>query len=135
MNKAKELIDNNIHSCIVVKDEEILYTANGIGIKPLLNIYLDNKQAMENSFIADKLIGKAAAMILICGKVKKVYGNKISKSAIDILTKNDIEYEYKELIEKVHNRDKTDLCPMEKTVLKIIDPEEGVNAILKFLSK
>jgi len=134
MEEAKELIDNNIKSCIVIKNEKIIHSVDGTGIKPLLNIYMENKQDLENSFVADKLIGKAAAMILICGKVKNVYGTKISKSAIELLTKNNIEYEYNELIEKVYNKDKTDLCPMEKTVLKIDNPEDGVNAILKFLN-
>ena len=35
-NKAKEMIDTNKASCVVVKNEEIIYSKTGKGIRPII---------------------------------------------------------------------------------------------------
>lgn len=102
-------------------------------INDIKDILKENKEALKEATIADKVIGKVAAVILTVAGVKEIYADVMSKYAIPVLEKNYIKYEYKTLTEYVINNSKTDMCPMEnkykdeKNIYKIYD--EMVNQI------
>ncbi|MDE7182051.1 MAG: DUF1893 domain-containing protein, partial [Clostridia bacterium] len=79
--------------------------------------------------VADKVVGKAAAMLFVKCGIKQVFAKTLSKNGKKILERFGIPYEYETLTEKIINRDGTDICPMEKTVLNIEDVEEGYTAL------
>jgi len=128
ISKAKEMIIDGNYSCIVVKDDRIIHSINGRGIKPLLSLYMNNKDDLKGCFLIDKVIGKAAAMLAIDAKVKYIYGYVMSKNAIIELKKNDIEFEYEILIDNIK------LCPIEKIALKHSSTGEMVKEITDFLN-
>lgn len=134
INKAKEFIKNGMHSCILIKDNKIIQSVNGRGIKPLLNLYVNNRADLEESFLMDKVIGKAAAMIAIDASVNYVYGYVMSKNAAEELEKNNIKFEYEILIDNILNRDETDLCPIEKISLKHNNVKDMINKINNFFA-
>lgn len=82
-------------------------------INDIKDILRENKLALKDAVIADKVIGKVAGSILTVAGVKEIYADVMSKHAIPVLEKNNIEYEYKTLTEYVINNDKTGMCPME----------------------
>ncbi len=82
-------------------------------INDIKDILRENKLALKDAVIADKVIGKVAASVLTVAGVKEIYADVMSKHAIPVLEKNNIEYEYKTLTEYVINNDKTGMCPME----------------------
>lgn len=135
INQAKEMIKNEIFSCIILKNNKIIHNINGRGIKPLLSLYENNKTDLNNSFVLDRVIGKAAAKLIIDAQVKYIYGYVMSKNAIVELEKNNIEFEYEILIDNILNKDGTDLCPMEKIALQNNDTQEMINEIKNFLNK
>ncbi len=82
-------------------------------INDIKDILRENKLVLKDAVIADKVIGKVAGSILTVAGVKEIYADVMSKHAIPVLEKNNIEYEYKTLTEYVINNDKTGMCPME----------------------
>jgi hypothetical protein len=132
IDKAKEMIIKEEFSCVVVKNDEILHMVEGNGIRPLLELYIKHKEDLKDAYIADKVIGKAAATIVANAGAKRVYAHLMSKSAEALLEKYHIEYEFKNETEKIYNMDKTDLCPLEKTVLPYSDKKEAIEALFKF---
>ena len=82
------------------------------GLEPLL-IYLD-KDDFKGTKIFDRTVGRAAAYLYVYGNAEYVYADTISKPAIEILKKNNIKYEAKNVVDEIQNKDKTDLCPFEK---------------------
>jgi hypothetical protein len=58
---AKEILDEGNYSCVVVKNDELKHAVIGKGIRPLLNIYMENKADLENATIADKVIRKSSS--------------------------------------------------------------------------
>lgn len=82
-------------------------------INDIKDILRENKLALKDAVIADKVIGKVAASVLTVAGVKEIYADVMSKHAIPVLEKNNIKYEYKTLTEYVINNDKTGMCPME----------------------
>ena len=96
-------------------------------INDIRDILKENKDALRDAIIADKVIGKVAGSILTVAGVKQIYADVMSKYAIPVLEENHIKYEYKTLTEYVINNSKTGMCPMEnkykneKNINKIYD--------------
>lgn len=96
-------------------------------INDIRDILKENKEALKDAIIADKVIGKVAGSILTVAGVKQIYADVMSKYAIPVLEENHIKYEYKTLTEYVINNAKTGMCPMEnkykdeKDINKIYD--------------
>lgn len=82
-------------------------------IKDIKEILRENREALQGAIIGDKVIGKVASSILTVAGVKEIYANVMSKYAIPVLDKNNIKYEYKNLVDYVQNNEKTGMCPME----------------------
>lgn len=70
----------------------------------------------------------AAGLFVKCGIIA-VYAKVLSKSGKEFLEKHGVYYEYETLTNNIINRDGTDICPMEKAVGNLDDPEEMHRAI------
>jgi len=131
---AQQILNKGEFSCVVVQEGELKHAVSGHGVKPLLKLYQENIEDLKDSSIADKLIGKAAAVILVCASVKEVYAKTISKQALELLQRYNIKVEYDILKEEIRNRDDTDMCPLEKVVQNVDEPDDALRALLNFMS-
>ncbi len=108
----------NDKSLVLVKDDKIIFESDKSGLRPLLMCLdeLKDKYSGEDGFtLYDKVIGLAAARLIICSKaINKVVTPVVSKNALALLKDEGLEVEYDELVENILNRDKTGICPMEK---------------------
>ena len=129
LDKAKEMLKDN--SLALVKNETV-YLSDLKGVKPLLD-FLKNNVDLEGFSLADKVIGKGVAFLILKAKIKNVYTKIISKPALDLLIKNGIEVYYDLLVENIINRTKTDLCPIEKVVLDVNDVDIAYQKIINKL--
>lgn len=98
----------------LVKDNKIVYRSKKQGLAPLVFCLKRRKKDLAGALVYDKVIGRAAALLLIYGKTQAVVTPLITKEAIGLLKKNKIEVEYIKTADKVLNAKKDDLCPMEK---------------------
>ena len=127
LNKVKEMLLNGEYTFVAMVDGNII-TSTKRGISPMMQLIAENI-SMKNAYIADKIVGKAVAMLFIKENVKEVYADTLSTSALEILNKYNIKTSYGTLTEKIINRDGTDICPMEKTVEHISDVNEAYDAL------
>ena len=132
---AKSTLFENEYSIVVVKENEIVYKSESKGLQSLISLYKNDEDTLENSSIADKVIGRAAALILVDSNIKEVYADLISENAIDILDKSDIPYEYKTQVTEIRNRDNTGMCPMEELSLKCVSADELIEKIEEKFNK
>ena len=128
-NTAKDRIKNGICTCVVIKDCEIIKEANGIGVKPILQLLENEPETLKNAHVCDKIIGKAASMLLILGGVEYVHGEIMSVSGHDFLLKHNIPHSYGNLVNNISNRKNDDICPLEKAVININNVHDGYMAI------
>ena len=77
----------------------------------------------------DKIIGKAAAMLMSLGQVCYVHGIVMSQSAADWLTQEDIPFSCDTMVPCIINRTNTGVCPMEETVKLIVDEQTALEAL------
>lgn len=119
------------HSLLVYKDGKISYQDEH-GIKPLL-IQI-KKKGLKNAIVVDKVIGKAAALLMVYGKVKQVHTNIIAKDAMTVFEKYNIEYSANEVVEYIKNQTKDGLCPMEEKVKNINKPKKAYKIFKKAIT-
>ncbi len=122
LEKAKSLLVDDV-TCVVVKGDMVL-TSEKKGISPILD-WIKQNQDLKDSYFADKIVGKAVAMLLVKKGVKSVYAQTVSQSGKQYLEQYNIKVTYDKIVSYIINRTKTDICPMEKTVKDVDDYEEG----------
>ena len=133
IEKAKKLLAENDFTCVLCKDDTV-YTSTLKGVAPMVK-YIGEKTDLRGFSVADKVVGKAAAMLFVISGVKELYAEVITHTAKEILEKYEILVSYKTLTDHIINRTKTDLCPMEKATANINNPEEAFEAIKKKLKE
>lgn len=126
ITKAKTILESG-YTCVLVKGEMSL-TSKQNGIVPMVK-FLNDEIGLEGFSVADKIVGKAVAMLFVLAKVKEVYAEVLSKTAISVLEANGIPYSYKILTDNIINRQGTGLCPMEETVKDIFDCKQAYEKI------
>ena len=132
--KAKEEFNTGKYTLVICKDEDII-KSDITGIRPLMNL-IDTKKDYKDYSAADKIVGRAAAFLYSLLHIKNLYGEVMSKGAIEILKNAGIYYEYKTLTDFIENRTKTGICPMDEAVKNIDNPIDACEAIrnkMKFL--
>ncbi|OLS03649.1 DUF1893 domain-containing protein [Tissierella creatinophila] len=129
---AKELLQKEDYTLVVVKSGEILFTSRDKGIKPMYRLVKDMKEISIGASIADKVIGRGAALLSGYLRVKEVYGEVMSKEAVEVLEKDSIDYSFLTLCDYIKNRDRTGLCPIESLSLNKTDPIIFIEEVEEF---
>lgn len=129
---AKLILKEEDLTLVVIKNGEVIFKSKDKGIKPMYLLATEMKTEAQGGYLADKVIGKGAAML--CGHIgiKEVYTELISNGGIITLNRNNIPFTIEESCAYIKNRDKTDYCPIEKLSLKIEDPILLLDAIKRF---
>jgi iron complex outermembrane receptor protein/vitamin B12 transporter len=127
MESYLSLIINRLHeenySCIVGNGNEIR-TFKGQSVNDLFDLYRYEPSFLNGATVADKIVGKAAAALMLLGKIRSVYAEVISESALDLFSNSDVEVEYDNIVPFIENRDKTGWCPLEEACYGLKTPEE-----------
>lgn len=100
-----------------------------------MDLLKNKSDIMKNASAADKVVGKAAALMFIKGGIKELYADVISEHALSVLNKTDIIVAYNKCVPYIVNRDGTDMCPMEKCVLETDDIELAYHMLQKRLGE
>jgi hypothetical protein len=123
---AKKLMFENNYTFVMVKNNNVMKTSNDKGIRPIFEAVCSFGKEMEGASVADRVIGKAAALLAAKGKVSSVYTNIISTPAKNTLFTYGISPEFQEEVDKIE-------CIMEKLTLKLKEPESAYKHIKEFL--
>ena len=128
----------SLKECLIENNYSIVctngYTSSDSGIRPVILPMCEKIDFFKDEEVADKLIGKASAMLLVLSGVKKVYTPLISKAGMETFDRFHIPYEYDETVDFISNMKGDGMCPMEMTVQDIDDPKEAFEALKKKLS-
>ena len=115
--------------CVVIKDSAVFDKERGKGLKPLLAIWERNGEKLQGAIVVDKVIGRAAAAVLISAKVSYVHGELMSEDAVAFLSMHGIAAGYRKLVPLILNRDRSGRCPLELLVDEIDVPEKAVEKL------
>jgi nucleoside-diphosphate kinase len=130
---AKELLKKGEYACVIVKDRRIIYTSKARGIYPLYEAGEILGLDFRGAFLADKVIGKAAAMIAVEGGIRGIYGEVMSQHALDFIRSRGIQPDYRHHTPYIKNRDLDGMCPVETRAITTGDYGELIGKVEEFL--
>lgn len=113
----------------------IISTYNGRGVSDLYRMVSEHDTILLNAFVADKIVGKGAAALMVLGGVKAIYADVISSAALQLLRNASIEVECSVEVPHIINRKGTDICPIEKLCSACSTAEECLPLITDFLTE
>ena len=129
LERAKAILQQTGSTCVLCRDQ-LLLTTQERGIRPLVR-WLQEEEDTWACAAADKVVGKAAALLYCLLGVRCVHGNVMSSAAVKLLRNNGVEVSWDRLTEFIRNPAGTDLCPLEQAVAHVDDPDDALPVILQ----
>lgn len=137
MSELEELIEilhAGNYSCVIEhQNERRTFTQRGVA--DLYDLYQTCPEFLANARVADKVIGKGAAALLVLGKAATVYADVISTPAREILQEAGIELHFRQEVPHIENRTQTGWCPLETACLDLKNVREMFPVIQAFITR
>ena len=131
----KNILLKENHTIVIYKSDASVVVSDDRGVAPLMKLLNEDKEQLRDSMIADKVIGKSAALLMVYGKVKEVFTPTISVPAIEVFKNHNVKITYDKIVERIINRKGDGLCPMETLCLNTDNPEEAFFKVNEFIKK
>lgn len=134
IEQAIRLLHTEKASCVLIKNSEVrIFTQRGVA--DLYALYLTDRTFMHGAVVADKVVGKAAAALMILGGIRQVYADVVSTGAMQLFRNTSIEVRYTEEVPHIINRTRTGWCPMETRCQDLQTAEECLPQIEDFIHR
>ena len=121
-------------SCII-RNNGTTRTFHERGVKDLHRLLMQEPEILSGASLADKVVGKGAAALMIVGEVAWVYADVISQAAMELFDQSQVEVQYGEIVPNIINRAGTDICPVEKLCRDCKTAAECLPLIDKFIKE
>jgi len=122
---AKKCLQEEDLTLSVVKDAQVLFKTSSRGISGFLSAIQKLGERLRGASVADKIVGKAIALLCLYARIERVYGAVMSREAKKLFQENKIHSESEKLVESIQGNCKSATCPFEGLALGITDPEEA----------
>ncbi len=129
MALAKDLLTGEGAQFVLVKSGRVLARSRGAGVRPLVEALDRLGEAAQGATLADRIVGRAVAVLSCQSGLSAVYGECFSEAARQTLETAGVRASWKMLVPAIFNRDRTDLCPLERLTLAIPDVSEAAAAL------
>ena len=126
---SKKLTDYTV----IIEVEGKTITSKERGVKPVLAL-VEKGEDISGAVVADRVVGKAVALLYKGLKISALYAGVISRPALSVLENAGVLCKYDGLVDMIINRKGDGRCPMEEAVLDIDDYEQAVRAIKRKLA-
>jgi|SRR5271157_360044 len=125
LGMARErLVERDLTLCIA-KQGKLLFESHSRGISGFLRAIDELGEELVGASAADKVVGKAVALLSVYGRVEALYACVLSRKAMELLKREGIHVEWNETVETILNRCEPVSCPFETAAQDIVDPEEA----------
>jgi len=111
---AEKLLNKKDHAIVVIRNNEVILTNDGVGIRPLYDVLNHLGSKGRGCIIGSRILGKASAFLCVHAQVGGVFSCEATKTAIAILIRAGIPGQADKLIEYVRNESGTGMCPFEQ---------------------
>lgn len=111
----------------VLLDDQVLFTSTGKWLYPLFDLedYLqEHPGLLKNATVWDKVIGKAAALLILRMGGNRIHGVLMSELAAKTLEKAGVAHSFDTLVPQID-------CQTEELLKDIVDPDEAYDILCK----
>ena len=134
LEQAKKALQGEIPFAAVLADGRLI-TSEKKGIAPMMALLKEDADILKGACVADRVIGRAAALLMEKAGVAAAFGGIVSSHALKAFGKSNISFTFEKEVEYIINRTKTGMCPMEQTVLGIEDADAAYEALKQKLAE
>lgn len=131
--KLKNLLEEGNYTCVLSDGKEVISSTER-GVKPLIK-FIESGKSFKNFSAADKVVGKAAALLYALMGISRLYAAVISEEALAVCKNYDISVEYGAVTQKIINRKGDGICPMEEAAAGVSEPYAAFKAVKEKLEK
>lgn len=136
MKRQELIIQLHTQRCsCVIENKGTILTFHQRGVKDLHQLLTREPEFLHGANIADKVVGKGAAALMIVGGVEWVYADVISQAAMELFSQSKVDIQFGELVPNIINRTGTDICPVEKLCQSCRTATECLPLIDKFVNE
>lgn len=132
MQRAIELLHSQACSCVVLSGTQTRIFRRR-GVQDLYRLLHEEPELLDGAFIADKVVGKGAAALMVLGHVDGVFADAMSTPALELLRAAGIHAECGTETPHIINRAGTDICPVEKLCAECATAEQCLPLIAEFI--
>ena len=133
VRRARLLLERAGHTCVLCRGDKV-YADDRAGIAPMMG-FIGAGVDLRGFSAADRIVGRAAALLFVLAGVREVYSAVMSKGGAEVLEAHGIAHSCTTLTERIINRTGTGICPMEQAVTGIDDPHAAYKAIAATLER
>jgi hypothetical protein len=111
----------------VSRDGKVIFQSDGHWLHPLLDLtelVQNGRINLEWAEVHDKIVGRAAALLILRLGAVHVHGDLMSELAVDVLQHAGMPHSYNQLIRRID-------CATEEILQGIDDPEEAYLIVRK----
>ena len=134
MNTIINTLHQGGYSCVIRKGMQTR-TYHQRGVKDLWELCQSEECFLNGAQIADKVIGKGAAALMVYGGICEVYADVISTPAWELLQEHGIHVTYAQQTDRIMNRQRDGLCPVETLCQPLQSLEEMYLVITNFIKQ
>ena len=121
--------------CSLVLRNGNVHTYEQHGVADLYGLLLAHPQLLRGAEVADKVVGKGAAALMVLGGVKEVYADVMSEPAHEMFRAAGIPVAYGVLVPAIRNRAGDGWCPVETLCRDVATAEECLPLIRRFMER
>ncbi len=126
---AKQRLKSKKLNLVFVRNSTIIFETNTEGLSGFLQAIEKLNSDLQDASVADKIMGKAAALLCAYSNIKATFAQTLSQSGSKILKTHNIYYEFETLVPTILNQEKTNKCPFEKLVKNTNNPKKAYRKI------
>jgi hypothetical protein len=130
MTDYLDILESTGNSLMVYNDEELIFESALGGIRPHLKAIDELGSLLEGTLMVDKILGRAAAFLVIYSKAAEAITNVVSSPGKQVLDAHNLKFSYREEVEHIKMKNGVIYCPFEGMVQGIDDPDEAYRAIV-----
>jgi hypothetical protein len=125
LDTAKNRLYGENLTLAVVKNSEVLFETDSHRISGFLGAIGQLGAMLEGASVADRVAGKAIALLCVYAGIREVYAEVLSRKAKAVFEENGIPCEWKAIVDNILDLNRSGVCPFEKAAADISDPEKG----------
>lgn len=134
MEELISMLHTGGYSCVIANGEKIR-TFTQRGVADLYDLLTMEPEFLKGAIIADKVVGKGAAALMILGEIKELYTDVISTKALDLFQKSEVKVDFTQEVPFIWNRNHTGWCPVETMCSEENSAENILPLIRDFLER
>lgn len=104
-------------------------------VADLFQLVTDAPDFLRGASVADRVIGRGAALLMIKGGVSDVYARVISSGALNALRDAGVSVSFGSEVPYIIDRAGTGVCPVEQLTAAASSPDDAYTLIKSFLEK